>query len=161
MSLMEPTREFRITGWHVLAGMVAFFGVIITVNAVFLTVALRSYPGEVSVTPYEDGLAYNSRLAQQAAQKKLGWRAAATAEDGAVLVEIADRQGAPVTELKLSGHLQRPATEAGRIEMAFSEVGPGRYRAAVPAEAGAWDLWVQGHDQEGRLFEAERRLTWR
>ncbi len=161
MSLMQPTPGFRITGWHVLAGMVAFFGVIIAVNAVFLTLALRSYPGEVSVTPYEDGLAYNSRLAQQARQARLGWRAAARAEPGAVLVEIADRVGRPVDGVTLRGRLQRPATQAGRIDIAFSEVAPGRYRAEAAADAGAWDLWVQATDDQGRLFEAERRLTWR
>lgn len=161
MSLMEPTREFRINGWHVLAGMVAFFGVIIAVNAVFLTMALRSYPGEVSVTPYEDGLAYNSRLAQQADQARLGWRAAAQVAPGGVLVEIVHRDGRPVEGLKLQGRLQRPATEAGRIAVTFAEVEPGRYRGEAVPEAGAWDLWVQADDGEGRFFEAERRLTWR
>ena len=74
MSLMENTDGFRIRGWHVLVAMVLFFGVITAVNAVFISAALRTYPGEVSVTPYEDGLAYNAKLARQAAQAKLGGR---------------------------------------------------------------------------------------
>ena len=66
MSDLPSSDGFRIRGWHVLAAMCAFFGVIIAVNAVFMTAALRTFPGEVSITPYEDGLAFNRQLAQQA-----------------------------------------------------------------------------------------------
>ncbi|MBU2136561.1 MAG: FixH family protein, partial [Alphaproteobacteria bacterium] len=112
---MESTDGFRIRGWHVLVAMVLFFGVITAVNAVFISAALRTYPGEVSVTPYEDGLAYNAKLARQAAQARLGWRAAAGAEPQAVAVRIVDAEGAPVRGLSFSGKLQRPATGAGAL----------------------------------------------
>ena len=57
-----PTRPaFTLKGWHVLVGMLLFFGADIAVNTVFMMDAYRTYPGEGSQTPYEDGLAYNQR----------------------------------------------------------------------------------------------------
>lgn len=151
------TSGFRIKGWHVLVAVLAFFAVVIAVDATFLVAAYRSHPGQVSVTPYEDGLAYNRAVAQRRAQAALGWRATAATESGAVAVEIADNQGRAVSGLKLTGVMLRPATEVGEIALAFTEITPGRYRAPVRPAPGAWDLQV---DAAGKPFHAERRLTW-
>lgn len=148
---------FRIKGWHVLAAVTAFFGVVIAVDTTFMVAAYRSHPGQVSVTPYEDGLAYNRAVAQRRAQAALGWSATAAAADKAVVIEIADARGEPVSDLKLAGLLRRPATEAGEIPLAFKETAPGRYQARVTPPAGAWDLHVGA---AGQPFQAERRLAW-
>lgn len=155
-----PRKGFRITGWHVLAGVTAFFGIVVAVDVSFAVMAYRTFPGEVSVTPYEDGIAYNKTLAQLAAQQKLGWQAAAAAENGAVVMIVKDREGQPVTGLSVSAKLERPATETGRINAAFREIAPGRYEARIGRETGAWDLTAEARDKAGRLFVAERRLTW-
>ena len=42
--------------------MIAFFGIITAVNAYMITKALETFPGEVSVTPYEDGIAFQNTL---------------------------------------------------------------------------------------------------
>jgi len=95
MSLVPntPRRPFEVRGWHVLAGVSAFFAVIIAVDASFMVIAIRTFPGQVSVTPYEDGLLYNRRIAQLEAQERLGWRASAGAEPGQVALEFRDRDG--------------------------------------------------------------------
>lgn len=160
---MSPTAAkppFVIKGWHVLAGVVGFFAAIIGVDAVFVLQALKTYPGEVSVTPYEDGLAYNRRIAQLEAQQQLGWTAGVAAEPGAVLVRLRDREGAPLTGLRLAGKLQRPATETGARALAFAERAPGDYAAPAAGAAGAWDLTVAAQDGQGARFEAERRVSW-
>ena len=66
-------RSFRLTGVHVLTAILAFFAVIIFVNAIFLTLALRSYPGEHEAKSYMQGLNYNERLAARERQAALGW----------------------------------------------------------------------------------------
>ncbi len=157
----SPAPEFRLTGWHVLAGVTTFFAIVIGVDASFLIAAYRSHPGEVSVTPYEDGLLYNQRIAQLEAQSRLGWTASARAGPGEVAMVFQDRRGAPVRGLRITGRLERPATESGRIELAFTEAGPGRYVAHAGAQAGAWDLTAAAQAADGARFIAERRLTWR
>ena len=160
---LEPRRArrpFRITGWHVLASMIAFFAVVIAVDVAFTVMALRTFPGQVSVTPYEDGLLYNKKLDQMAAQERLGWRASAAQEGGAVAIQMRDAQGAPLVGLTVRGRLERPATEAGKITLAFREIIPGRYVADARGLAGSWDLTLFAHDAHNNAFEAERRLTW-
>ena len=161
MTAIPHRPEFTLTGWHVLAIVVAFFAVVIGVDAAFTVMAIRTNPGAVSVTPYEDGLLYNNRIARLEAQERLGWPAAAAAEPGLVIVELRARDGRPVPGLELTGKLERPATEAGRILLTFREVEPGRYAAPTGRIAGAWDLTADAHREGGVVFTAERRLSWR
>jgi len=159
-SLTEsPKRGIR--GWHVLVGVSAFFAVVIGVDVAFTVAAIRTFPGQVSVTPYEDGLLYNRRIAQLEAQEKLGWQAAAEAVAGGVALEFRDAGGEPLRGLAITGRLERPATEAGRIALAFAETAPGRYVAKGGILTGAWDVTVEARGPAGEVFTAERRLTWR
>lgn len=156
-----PASAFRIRGIHVLLGVVAFFAVVIGVDVSFTVLAVRTFPGQVSVTPYEDGLIFNRHLAQLAAQDRLGWRAVAAAGPGEVALTYADREGAPVSGLVVSGKLERPATETGRVALNFAETSPGRYVAPTGAVSGAWDMTAEARAADGVAFVAERRLTWR
>ncbi|WP_292026701.1 FixH family protein [Brevundimonas sp. UBA2416] len=156
-----PTRPpFTIKGWHVAVAMVAFFGVIIAVNTVFLTQAYRSHPGQVAPKPYEAGLIYNAELERQRAQLALGWRAAAEAGADGLIVLMQDRDGAPISGLTVTATLQRPATEHGRTELALTETAPGRYGGAKAGLTGAWDTRIEARAASGAAFIAERRLTW-
>lgn len=162
MSLVPPAprRPFEVRGWHVLVGVSAFFAVVFAVDVGFTVMAIRTFPGQVSVTPYEDGLLYNRHIAQVEAQERLGWRAAAGAEAGQVALRFQDRAGRPLTGLTIVGRLERPATEAGRLDLRFVEVGDGRYVAPTGRIAGAWDLTAHARGPSGGSFLAERRLSW-
>ena len=160
VSTSAPHAGFRITGWHFLAMIVGFFLVVIGVDVTFAVLAYRTHPGEVSVTPYEDGLVYDRKIAQMRAQAALGWRAAAGAQAGRVVVVVEDAARKPLTGLSITGKLERPATEAGRVTPRFVEVAPGRYEAVEKGLTGAWDLTAVAKDRDGHSFELERRLTW-
>jgi nitrogen fixation protein FixH len=160
-SLTEtPATGFRLTGRGFLAIIVGFFLVVIAVDASFAVIAYRTHPGEVSVTPYEDGLVYDREIRQLHAQQALGWQAAAAAAPGQVVIEVRDRAGAPVRGLKVAGKLERPATEAGRLTPRLVETGPGVYVGRVDAASGAWDFSAEAWDSAGHVFRLERRLTW-
>lgn len=161
MTSAAPARSFQLNGWHVLAIITGFFAIVIAVDVMFAVSAYHTFPGEVSATPYEDGVAYNRKLVQLKAQARLGWAPVATvASDGAIRVEVRDAAGRPVRGLRLTGRLERPATEAGRIVPTFREGEPGVYLARPGRLVGAWDTTLILVDPAGRRFEAERRLTW-
>lgn len=159
---MTPPTEprFRISGRHVLLAVIAFFGVIIAVNAYFLVAAYRTFPGQVSETPYEDGVGFNRTVAQRRAQAELGWSATATTTAQGVEVDLRDRAGQPLQGLKVEGVLRRPATQAGQISLKFTEASAGRYVAKAGPGSGAWDLHFVAKGARAELFEGERRLTW-
>lgn len=66
MNTAKP--EKPLSGWRVFAMFAAFFGVIIAVNAVFITNALRSHSGLVTEDAYKKGLAYNETLVEARSQ---------------------------------------------------------------------------------------------
>jgi nitrogen fixation protein FixH len=159
-SLSAPSR-FHLTGWHVLAIIVGFFVIVVGVDTLFAISAYRTFPGQVSATPYEDGVAYNRKLVQLEAQSRLGWAPVATvAAAGTLRLEVRDRAGQPVTGLRVTGRMERPATESGRIAPIFREAEPGVYLARPGRLLGAWDVSLILLDPAGHRFEAERRLTW-
>ncbi|MDY6924178.1 MAG: FixH family protein [Pseudomonadota bacterium] len=161
--MTAPTRPvkppFAVKGWHVAAGVVAFFVLVITVDAGFLMMAYRTHPGQVAPRPYEAGLIYNAELKRQRVQDALGWRAGAEAGPNGLAVVMQDREGRPLTGLTVTATLQRPATEHGRAEVVLTEREPGRY-GVDRALSGAWDVRIEAANGAGRSFVAERRLTW-
>lgn len=156
----EPSTGYRVRGWHVGAAVTAFFAVIVGVDVSFAVIAYRTHPGQVSVTPYEDGLLHDRQVAQFHAQSRLGWKATAQARPGALILTYADRGGRPLTGLTIAARLERPATETGRVDAVFKETLPGQYEAAVGALHGAWDMTADARSGANTIFIAERRLTW-
>lgn len=155
-----PTPRFTIKGWHVLTGLMLFFGLVIGVDALFITLAYRTFSGEAAKNPYEAGLLYNRTLAQREREAALGW--SATIEQAAgevILVRVADRDGKALEGLRVSGALERPATTRGSRTVRFAAVAPGVYRTEAAPLDGAWDLNVTIRDGDGAVFEAERRLV--
>ncbi|PMV14213.1 hypothetical protein C1Y27_31605, partial [Pseudomonas sp. GW704-F2] len=60
-------KSWEFTGRHMLVVTLGFF-VVVGVLTVMAVIAYRTFPGEVSEHPYEDGLAWNGHLKQAAAQ---------------------------------------------------------------------------------------------
>jgi nitrogen fixation protein FixH len=162
MARATPTTpDFRLTGWHVLILVTTFFGIVIAVDVGMATMAYRTFSGEVAADPYEAGLLYNRTLAERRAQAALGWAAdIAMIGGGDLRVTVKDRAGRPVEGLKVEATLERPATEAGRTQLAFSPTAPGRYDTRAGRRPGAWDVRVRAVDARGRAFEAEERFVW-
>lgn len=51
-----------IDGRHVLLGLVAFFGVMFVVNAIFVYFAVATFSGGDTSNPYQKGLHYDQML---------------------------------------------------------------------------------------------------
>jgi nitrogen fixation protein FixH len=160
--MISVAKPFQLTGLHVLFMVGGFFLVVIVVDLGFVTMALKTFPGEVSATPYEDGLAYDRTLAARARQAALGWTAEVEADGapGRVRLRLTDADAKPLDGLVVTGGLQRPATLAGAQKLTFRGLGRGLYAARAPAGGGAWDLAMTARDAQGRSFEAERRIVW-
>ena len=155
----------ELRGGHVLAAMLAFFGIVIAINIAFSVIAVRTFPGEDEPHSYLQGLHYNETLAARAAQTALGWRAAVRIVRGreavALDLHLADSAGAPLDGMVVTGVLRRPATARDDHDLTFTPIGGGGYRAEISGFAeGSWT--VQGVARRGdQRFDFERRMTWR
>lgn len=155
---------FVLKGWHVWSMVGAFFGTIITVNAIFITLAVQSFPGEDVKRSYVQGLEYNKTLDARARQAALGWNAAARFDGApgaaALVVEMTDRSGAPLSGLTISAELRRAVTDKHDHALTFVDQGHGVYRAEIGAlDRGGWSLKGQASAEDER-FEFTGRLAW-
>ena len=102
--------EKQLTGKHVLLAVLAFFGVIISVNMFMAYVAVDSFSGLETENPYSRGKAYNQELVKAAEQKHLGWTTVVEFQDAKLFAKILDKDGNAVTNKDLRVFLRRPAT---------------------------------------------------
>lgn len=157
-------REFRITGKHVLYTLIGFFLVVLAANVIFISLAVRTFPGEKEEKSYLQGLNYNDRLATRSEQAALGWKGTITVaslngDEATIRLSFKDRAGAPLRGLRISGVLSRPATDANDTIVSFTPIGDGDYEVVVPAGKGVWNLEGLAVDHAGGRFEFSSRLN--
>jgi nitrogen fixation protein FixH len=159
------TARGEIRGWHVMTALLAFFGVVIAVNAAFIVFAVRTFPGEDVRRSYLQGLRFNDTLEERRTQSELGWQAGAVLEEGeaGVILEVTlrERDGAPLTGANLSGNLQWPTDAHLDRTLVFERAGAGRYISHLDdLSAGRWRLRARAQRDDGAL-DLESELTWR
>lgn len=149
----------KLTGRHVLLMLIGFFGVMLIANVAFVTVAVRSFPGESQKKSYLQGLHYNQTLAERAVQKALGWRAEITRVENDLIEVRLFAGGNALTDLTVTGELRRPASAGSDHALAFHEISPGVYRA-TPAllTSGAWDIEGLAKNARGQEFDFRARV---
>lgn len=157
--------SFRLSGGHVLTGLLLFFVAIIVINIAFAVVAVRSFPGEDERRSYTQGLRHNDLLAERRSQARLGWRARsafeATPSGARLLLRLNDRAGAPIDGAAVSGVLRWPPQEARDRALNFIAQGNGFYAADLGAlPPGRWDLRARAEDESGNTLDFEAELTW-
>lgn len=154
---------FVLRGWHVLASLLAFFGIVIGINIYFAFAAINTFPGEDVTHPYIQGLEYNRTLAARKVQEAQGWQVTARlAPDGAaaaLVVEARQRDGAPLTGARIDGVLRWPTDSHRDRRLAFREIGGGVYVAPLSGlSEGDWDLRATATSANNNLdFEADLR----
>ena len=154
----------KLTGRHVLLMVVAFFGVMIFANVIFIRAAVRTFPGVSEDKSYLQGLHYNDTIAQRAEQSQLGWRVEIVqverdAEAGKIALRLS-KDKTPLSELSVVGVLKRPTTAAADQPLRFVAQGGGVYEAEVGAFApGVWDLALRIEGQSGEALDVEARIT--
>ncbi|MES1201458.1 MAG: FixH family protein [Pseudomonadota bacterium] len=157
--------HFTVRGWHVLAGLLAFFGLVIAVNVYFAFLAVRTFPGEDVTHAYIQGLEYNRTLAEHRVQQAQGWRVTAglahTARGAALTVDLHQHDGAPLRDARIDGALRWPADAHRDRALDFREVAPGRYVADLNGlSEGDWDLRAAASTPDGRSLDFEADLQW-
>lgn len=134
----------RLIPWLFVLG----FLVVILVNAVMVYVALGSFSGLVTDRPYDRGRAYNTTLEARAKQDALGWTARFAIDaqgDGTqrLLLEVTDREGAPIAGATVDATLVRPVERGHDRGAALSERGAGRYAGTVALDLpGLWEARI-------------------
>jgi nitrogen fixation protein FixH len=161
----KPSTEFRLTGRMVLAGLVAFFAVVIGVNAIMIHAAVSTFGGVETESSYRAGLAFAREAAIVEAQDARHWNVTAKAviESNATVVEVTarDASGLPITNLAATASLVHPTDRRADHAVSLVSDGTGHFRGTTVAIAGQWDLVIDLSRDDERLFRSKNRVWLR
>ena len=151
-----------LTGWKVLAMLLALFGVVGGANAIMIGFALTTFRGEVADNPYEAGLAFNSQIDAARAQDARRWDVAVhiapEAGGRSVSATFLGPDGAPLTGLSVVAVFAAPADVYRDITAPLHESAPGVYGGAAAAPRGAWDFKITASRDGAVLYQSTNRI---
>jgi len=137
--------------------------VVVVVNAIMVTFAVKTFTGLMVPKPFERGVAYNRVLEAQHRQDALGWTFTATFDvvgeglDGRLALVARGAAGQPLDGLALEGVLARPVEAMAPVPLYFTAEGNGRYAARVDVpKPGQWDLKVTARRGDDSYILIER-----
>lgn len=144
----------RFTGWHMAAILIAFFGVVTTVNLTMATLASRTFGGTVVDNSYVAGQRFNRWLAEARVQAALGWSAGRMDRvDGRLRIAL-DAHGAPFAGAVVTAVAEHPLGRAPEHVLTFASTGEGVYLSRQSLPAGRWivRLSVTRDNREARFL---------
>lgn len=123
------------TGRHMFAALVGMFGVVIGVNLLMATLAVRGFSGVVVENTYVASQHFNRWLDKARAQDMLGWSAdmERLPNNHLQVVTHSVPPGAAVTAT-----LRRPLGQPDTVRLTFVEVGRGQFHSREQLEGGRW-----------------------
>ncbi len=136
--------EFRFTGKHMLAIMIAFFGVIIAVNFTMAFLAASSWTGLVVKNSYVASQNYNKNLEIAREQRARGWRSTLGYRNGSMSFTLVDRDGHDLQAGEFVATIGRPAFEQEDDAVRLDYVAEGRYAADLFLAPGIWTVQING-----------------
>ena len=125
-----------LTGRKVLFMLIAFFGVIISVNFYMAYSAISTFPGLESKQKYIAGKGFNE---ERAAQMALGWTVDVKFKDGELQVVVVDESGNPADVAKLDATVGR-MTHAREDQTPQFQYRGGKFLAPLSLDPGQWNL---------------------
>ncbi len=144
--------------------LLTVFAVVMSVNIVMVWFAITSNTGVVTENAYEEGLAYNKTLAEQAREAGLGWSVVRNVADFPVrlVYALSDARGAPLGGAWVRVKATRPMgnDEGSEFEMELKEFTDGTYAAEniVWPHKGQWELETT-FVYEGKSLTAHERVN--
>lgn len=159
MTTADRKREF--TGWHMLAIMVAFFSVIISVNLTMAFFARSSWTGFVVENRYVASREFNGKMAESRTQAALGWTSDLTIAGGKLSYRLTDSVGNVVAAKRATASLRRPASVAEDRDVALTPQPDGSLSAAVNLRDGVWLIEIEAEAGLPQPYRHTRRLVLR
>jgi nitrogen fixation protein FixH len=152
-----------LTGRHVLALLGSFFLVIFIANGALIYFALHTLHGSELENPYDASQVYNAEIAAARAQDQRGWTADVTTraegQGERIMVEVRNRDGAPIPDLEVTAHFVHPFNAALDRVAALAPDGLDYEGVATPVRPGQWRLVIEASRGSARMFRSENKFV--
>ncbi len=140
---MNAAGSRQFTGRHMLAIMIAFFGVIIAVNVSLAVFARESWTGLVVQNSYVASQQFNQKMADTRAQAALDWSSKLAIENGIVSYSLVDANGRRLTLKSVTAKFMRPVDDREDRSEALGLADNGDYVSHTPIADGAWLVEIE------------------
>lgn len=146
--------------------LVAFFAVVVGVNAVMMTAAVTTFGGVETASSYQAGLSFAREETAARAQQARHWKINASLRrqaGGSAEIELSarDADDRPLVGLDANLILIHPTDRRFDRTVAIQANGPGRFIGIVPPSPGQWDLVIELTRGPERLFRSRERVILR
>lgn len=141
-----------------LAVMVAFFGVIISVNVFMAVMASRSWTGFVVENSHIAGAEFNAKVAEARAQKALGWTPSLVIKNGRASVLIRDRNGVQVKLNAVTLSFERPVDDREDQTFTLVRSDTESFEGPTPIADGAWFVSLEADAGLEHSFKRKWRI---
>lgn len=131
------------TGRHMAMILVAFFGVVVTVNMTMATLASRTFGGLVVENSYVASQKFNGWLAEARAEKALDWTLDLKRGANGRLDARLSAEDGPLADAQLGVLARHPLGGLPERRLRFRALGGGRYESVEALPAGRWILHAE------------------
>lgn len=138
MTTRTARKSFEFTGRHMLAVMLAFFGVIIAVNFTMAYLATSSWSGLVVENTYVASQEFNGKSATIRAILASGIKGDTTVTPGKVSYRLTLPGDVPVIADRVTLHFKRPVGDRQDFVLDMVPAGGGQYVAEHAVAPGHW-----------------------
>ena len=159
MSNVANATPGGFTGRHMLAIMVAFFGVVIGVNVTLAVMAARSNTGLVVEDSYKAGLTYDRDMAKAKADAAMDIHPKLYFNEGLLRVALVNSNGAPVEMKTLNLTLGHPVSALTDEVMDFKTESKGVFSSPAKLTAGTWEGDLLATLPTGETWERPIKLV--
>ncbi|RRH93284.1 cytochrome oxidase [Mesorhizobium tamadayense] len=152
----QKSREF--TGRHMLATILAFFGVVIGVNLTMATLASKSWTGLVVENTYVASQQFNRKAEEGRAQAALGWTGRLTIAGGEVRYSLSDAAGKPVPLHGVKVLFRHPAYETEDKTVTLGLASGQEFAAQHTPKGGVWIVEIDADAGLAEPYRDVRRI---
>lgn len=154
--MSETAINKSLNGWWVFAAFFLFFAVIVLVNSVFITMALKTNSGVVTEDAYRKGLAYNEAL--ELARNQPAINSVFDYEGNTVYWSLRDQDSQPIENANISAKFQRPVKDGDDFDARLHPTGNGVYSGKInfPVK-GSWKV-ILSAKWDSKIYQTTQEL---
>lgn len=123
--------------------VVLFFLCFMSVDAVMVTLAVKTQTGVITENAYEKGLTYNRAIDAAENQKSWGWTHKLSLTDRHLSFMLNNDEGRPIDQAIVRAKIIRPIQDGQDFEIQLSLTPNSTYEADIPfPQAGLWTIRI-------------------
>lgn len=159
MNTAISAKRSAFTGWHMLAIMVGFFGIVIGVNITLAVMAARSNTGLVVEDSYKAGLTYDRDMAKAKLDAAMDIHPKLHLVGDTLRVALVNSNGMPVDVKALNLTLGHPVSVTTDEVMTFTAETPGIFTSQARLTEGVWEGDLVATLSSGETWEQPIKLV--